>query len=305
MYSDSFFRHTHKMLKVLKEGGLIRSGIRSQSGHLEGGYWNRVSHFQSPGKNWVIKQFLVSEENLMFPNLPDHEAQALRDLDGTSIAPGFVDFFPDADGGPVIVYKYEDGGNWRDDAPGMGRLLKSLHSTEVSDNYRTLNVEPADILSQSDLIMANVKTGNPVRTELESLRPQPVPHPGGNRPCLVHTDCGPGNVIVGESGPVLIDWQCPGVGDPIEDLACFTSPGIQSLYDCPPLRDEQISQFLEAYDDEIVVGRFHELRIYFHYRLACYFLSRCRSLNENNAEQSRRYDQALDLELALLRELAR
>ncbi len=303
MYNDSFFRHTHAMQTVLKDAGLIRSGIRSQTNNLKGGYWNRVMHYQQPGKNWVVKQFVLGDENLMFPNLPDHEAQALRDLDGSTIAPGFVGYIPDAEGGPVLVYQFQDGSDWRDDTASMGRLLRSLHDAPVTGTYRDLNIEPSDILAQSNEIMASVDSGDATWLKLETLRPQAVPHPGLEQRHMIHTDCGPGNVIVTEQGPVLIDWQCPGMGDPVEDLACFTSPGIQTLYGCPALTEVQITDLLDAYDDAIVIDRFHALRRFYHFRLAGYFLARTRSLQDSDADSSRRYDQALELELTLLEDL--
>lgn len=303
MYTDSFFRHTNQMLALLKQAGHIQTGLRSQSTALKGGYWNRVMHFQAPGKSWVIKQFVLGDENLMFPNLPDHEAQALRDLTGSAIAPAYVDFLPNADGGPVLIYEYQEGTDWRDDVNSIGLLLRKLHDKPVSDNFRTLNIEPTAILDQSQKIISAVAGDNPIRLQLDALKPEPVSHPRLRQICLVHTDCGPGNIIVGDDGPVLIDWQCPGLGDPVEDLVCFTSPGIQLLYGCPPLGDEQILSILNAYNNPVVTNRFHALRQFYHFRLACYFLSRSQELDENNLEQSYRYDQALDLELCLLRGL--
>ena len=33
----------------------------------------------------------------------------------------------------------------------------------------------------------------------------------------------------------LIDWQCPALGDPAEDIACFLSPAMQVIYGAGPL----------------------------------------------------------------------
>ena len=36
--------------------------------------------------------------------------------------------------------------------------------------------------------------------------------------CVVHTDCGPGNLVAAPDGRVVvIDWQAAGAGDPVAD----------------------------------------------------------------------------------------
>jgi thiamine kinase len=40
-------------------------------------------------------------------------------------------------------------------------------------------------------------------------------------PVLLHTDVVPGNLILGDKGLQLIDWQCPAIGDPIVDIMMF------------------------------------------------------------------------------------
>jgi aminoglycoside phosphotransferase (APT) family kinase protein len=50
---------------------------------------------------------------------------------------------------------------------------------------------------------------------LRSYRPPPVPL------VLVHGDCQPGNVLLGSTGPVVIDWEFARVGDPREDIGYY------------------------------------------------------------------------------------
>jgi aminoglycoside phosphotransferase (APT) family kinase protein len=50
---------------------------------------------------------------------------------------------------------------------------------------------------------------------LRSHRPPPVPL------TLVHGDCQPGNVLLGASGPVVIDWEFGRIGDPREDIGYY------------------------------------------------------------------------------------
>jgi aminoglycoside phosphotransferase (APT) family kinase protein len=66
--------------------------------------------------------------------------------------------------------------------------------------------------------------------QLHSHRPPPVPL------TLVHGDCQPANILVPESGPVLvIDWEFGRVGDPREDLGYYSHlPVPPNLYEADP-----------------------------------------------------------------------
>ncbi|WP_448624278.1 phosphotransferase family protein [Geodermatophilus sp. URMC 64] len=50
---------------------------------------------------------------------------------------------------------------------------------------------------------------------MRSYRPPPVPL------VLVHGDCQPGNVLLGDAAPVVIDWEFARVGDPREDIGYY------------------------------------------------------------------------------------
>ncbi|MFB0994862.1 MAG: phosphotransferase, partial [Paracoccaceae bacterium] len=97
------------------------------------------------------------------------------------------------------------------------------------------------------------------------------------KPCLIHADMVAGNIIVGPEGLRFIDWQCPAVGDPAEDLAMFLSPAMQALYRGKPLQAAEAADFLNAYPDQEVVKRLHELLPLFHYRMAAYCLWRAQN----------------------------
>jgi aminoglycoside phosphotransferase (APT) family kinase protein len=57
----------------------------------------------------------------------------------------------------------------------------------------------------------------------------------GRRPCLVHSDPNPGNVVLAAgAGPaVLLDWEYAHVGDPLQDPAAW-------LQACPALRGREV-----------------------------------------------------------------
>ncbi|MEI6801465.1 MAG: phosphotransferase, partial [Pseudomonadota bacterium] len=70
--------------------------------------------------------------------------------------------------------------------------------------------------------------------------------------------------------PRFIDWQCPGLGDPAEDLATFLSPAMQWLYTGRTLGPDQRSRFLHAYPDQATVARFQALEPLFTWRIAAH-----------------------------------
>jgi thiamine kinase len=49
-------------------------------------------------------------------------------------------------------------------------------------------------------------------------------------PVLLHTDVVLGNLILGDNGLRLIDWQCPAIGDLIVDIMMFLSPAMHEIY---------------------------------------------------------------------------
>jgi thiamine kinase-like enzyme len=110
--------------------------------------------------------------------------------------------------------------------------------------------------------------------ELRALRPigQVPPLPLLS---LIHGDPVPGNLLAHDGTLTLIDWQCPQMGDPSEDLALFLSPAMQVLYRGATLSPAEEEAFLAAYPDTAVVGRYLSLKPWLHWRMAGYCLWRC------------------------------
>jgi aminoglycoside phosphotransferase (APT) family kinase protein len=54
----------------------------------------------------------------------------------------------------------------------------------------------------------------------------------------------------------LIDWQCPAVGDPCEDIAIFLSPAMQLAYRGTVLSRAEEQVFLTAYSDASTLKRY-------------------------------------------------
>ena len=95
----------------------------------------------------------------------------------------------------------------------------------------------------------------------------------------------------------LIDWQCPRLGDPAEDLALFLSPAMQLLYRGAPLGLAEQDAFLAAYPDPQVTARLRALLPWFHWRMAAYCLWKA----ERGGAEDR---EAMALEIAALQSIS-
>ena len=92
-------------------------------------------------------------------------------------------------------------------------------------------------------------------------------------PCFLHGDPVAGNFIKSDR-VVAIDWQCPAIGDPCDDIAIYLSAGMQSIYRGAPLTDEEKATFWEAYDNQTVKERFTKMEPTYKACFAKYFTQR-------------------------------
>ncbi len=112
--------------------------------------------------------------------------------------------------------------------------------------------------------------------ELNDLRPD-IDVPPSGKSVFLHGDVVPGNLIAGENDLFLIDWQCPGIGDPCEDIAIFLSPAMQRVYRGAPLNEAEFEMFFEGYGDASIKARYRALAPAYHWRMAAY----CQWQSEN------------------------
>ena len=115
---------------------------------------------------------------------------------------------------------------------------------------------------------------------------------------LIHTDAWIGNFIGDKERLVLIDWQCPGLGDPAEDIWTFLYSGYQQLIGLPVYTRAEQQAFLDAYNNSDVFERLEQLSPYFAYRVAAHAVMRIQDLETTNPEGSSAYK----IVLASLRE---
>jgi aminoglycoside phosphotransferase (APT) family kinase protein len=241
----------------------------------------------------VVKLYRRDGVTPLFPNDAKAEAAVLRHLAGTRLAPELV-ATTETVAGPCMVYNHVDGLHGVVAHGDMAGLLARLHRVPPPPGLRELPFGAETILRQGDRILAACSDA----ARFERLRPASVSVDPGQS-VFLHGDPVPANVIAAPWGACLIDWQCPAIGDPTEDLAVYMSPAMQFLYGAGPLSSEQAQAFLSAYGDEAVADRWRILAPAFHWRMAAHCLWRL----EREGPQSGNA-QALELEIAALNSAA-
>jgi thiamine kinase len=271
---------------------------------LAGGYRNEVWKVRA-GRRWLIEKRYAEdpgEPNPMYPNLPDHEVAALALLGPIGLAPRLVSFEPG-----VLTYEFVTGSMWR---PGrrkgveqVAAMLHAVHSLPAPRDMRSLCGSATEARSHGDE-MVSASASPQAAVALSAVRPANVSDRMVRRRSLVHTDCGPGNLVRTRHGLVLIDWQCPGRGDAVEDIACFLSPAMMILYECPPHTRVARDAFLAAYGDRPAVARYRRDAAAWHYRIGAYCVWRAHRLARRQPEVAARYRSALAAEIEFIAGLA-
>lgn len=225
---------------------------------LAGGRTNRLWQVG----DLVVKHYDAKAASPLFPNDPVAEVRALQMFAPHELAPRLR-----GHGAGWIIYDHVPGTVWSGDPVPVARVLRALHGQRVTPgSFRPLASGSAAILAQARAIAAQCKG------RLSDPPPDPGLAPRNPRP--VHGDAVAGNVIIGPSGVRLIDWQCPALGDPCEDMAAFLSPAMQFLYAGDVLTADQRQAFLDAYDDADTVARFTALEPLFRWRMMAHCLWR-------------------------------
>jgi aminoglycoside phosphotransferase (APT) family kinase protein len=313
------------LLQVLQDNGLLtpESASGSSLKLLTGGFWNKVYRLRStgmPGLDWVVKQFVQVPVNPMFPILPEAEYAALQFLQNTECAPKPVGFIPVSSAGSLLVYEYIEGTSWDGGLDAAATLLARVHGIPPDafaiKAFRKIATEPDDLLDHAERMLQVHATA--VSDRVRALFPSASSSAGLQsvtpvcRASLVHTDCGPGNMVSSPNGLRLIDWQCPGIGDGLQDVVTFLSPAMQVLYGYPVLSHAQEQQFLKTYftaldppeDDALATQtRFVRIRAAHHYRFAAYCAMRLQDTAGSDDKTSQLYSVALQAEMQMLQQL--
>lgn len=286
---------------------------------LTGGFWNRVYRLRSKENlslDWVVKQFVQVPVNPMFPILPKAEHAALQFLRDHECAPTPIAFIADSAIDSLLVYEYVPGTSWNGDLDAAATLIARVQdiaiNTFAKNTFRKL---PSDALALQTHAEGMLKRHpGALSDSVRELRPAVLARKdyAKRRDVLVHTDCGPGNMVSSPNGLRLIDWQCPGIGDGIQDVVTFLSPAMQTLYGYPVLTAEQEQRFLGAYvsaladnasDAQETLAWFRSIRSSHHYRFAAYCAMRAQDTATSDEKTSRLYSLALQAEMQILHSL--
>lgn len=259
---------------------------------LQGGRTNDLWRVSADKGDLVVKRYHLAAASPLFPNDPLSEAAALRHLRGHGLAPECVALV-ETRHGTCLIYNHVNGTPGAV-APGvLGRGLSRLHRIAPPTELRRVASGSAAILAQGDRMLSDCAT----TADLWTLRPQcDVP---AADPVFLHGDPVPGNVIATPGGPVLIDWQCPAIGDPVEDLGLALSPAMNHLYGAGPMDAAAQDALLDGYGDPATVRRYRALAPALHWRMAVYCLWRVANRGQNAQDRT-----ALALEIAALKAAA-
>ncbi|WP_193221987.1 phosphotransferase [Amylibacter sp. SFDW26] len=275
--------------QLLVDEGIIQTGDVFVP--LAGGRTNRVWKI-SGTCDLVCKLYSESTQNPLYENAPQSEYECLKQLSGKGVAPEAVCFMQTAFG-DVLVYDYLHGTDWNNDVVSVAKLLARIHSEPVPQGLRSLAVGSDAVVMQTLDILKEVKPEDV--DVIEALKP--VGRVAGCEVLsFVHTDVVAGNLIQTTDGVRLIDWQCPGAGDPVEDLAMFLSPAMQHVYRGSVLTDEECATFVAAYPEKDVRDRYKHMAPFYHWRMAAY-------CSWKEARGLKEYGEAKLLEIAALEQV--
>ena len=267
-----------RLKDAVVQSGLIRDDSRWTP--LPGGrtslVWRRV---QSGTEDLVCRYRVENRENPLFPSLPNNEIRCLEWLGQTGCAPGLVDAVS-AGNGVVLICEYVPGKPWSLPASTAARERDLAETALLLDRILSAcpfpdpEIRPAgseELRRHAHGILAMRKGRDAM--ELHRLEPWCDAVVGRDR-ALVHGDVVPGNLIRSGDGLVLIDWQCPGMGDPADDIACILSPGMQMTNGGTVIDAQLIEVFMDAYPCRDTIDRYLELKPLFRWRMAEYCLWR-------------------------------
>lgn len=223
---------------------------------------------------FTVKRFNAAAASPLFPNDVQAEARALALFAALGIAPRLR-----AVGTDWLIYDHAAGQVWSGDPAPVAQALHRLHTAVIpADSFRIAPNGSAAVLADARRIY-----------DLPDPPDDPVIGPVSPRP--IHADAVVGNIILTQSGPLLIDWQCPAMGDPAEDLCTFLSPAMTWLYSGKPMRADEADAFLRAYPDAAVVARARAMQKVYRWRIAAHCAWKA-------ARGDKDYELALKLELS-------
>jgi len=258
--------NSNNQIKNQLQNYLLMQGILSNQTvwHAQtGGQTNKVWRLIGE-KDLICKLYSETENNPLFNNTPEEEYKCLLWVDGSGIAPKPYKYLK-TPFGEVLLYNYIKGQTWSHDVSTVSELLTRIHKHKYPKDLRILSALPSDI-KQTGLEIIN-KLNNYHKNKLINICPDVSI--SDIEPVLLHTDVVPGNLILGDEGLRLIDWQCPAIGDPIIDIMMFLSPGMHEIYGSGKLSMKDHEGFLMSLSSDLR-NRYNKIGPLYHWRLAAY-----------------------------------
>jgi thiamine kinase len=255
-----------KKIKNQLQNYLVIQGILSNQTvwHTQtGGRTNKVWRLAGE-KDLICKLYLDTQTNPLFNNTPKAEYECLLLLKGSGIAPNPYKYLK-TPFGDVLLYDYIKGQTWSHNVNIVSELLTRIHKHQYPKGLRILSALPSDI-KQTGLEIIN-KLNSYQKNKLIKICPDVSI--SDIEPVLLHTDVVPGNLILGNKGLRLIDWQCPAIGDPIVDIMMFLSPGMHEVYGSGKLSMKDHELFLMGLTSDLR-NRYNFIGPLYHWRLAAY-----------------------------------
>ena len=201
---------------------------------------------RATGEQLVVKQALerlrVESDWRATPARTETEAAAMA-LCGR-LTPGAVPRVLATDGAShVVAMELAPGENWQQEiaagrphvgaGAAVGSILGRWHSATTAETqfddleaFEQLRLRPF----HETVAHALPETASAIAALLEDLRTRPT--------CLVHGDYAMKNVLVGPSGPIVLDFEVAHHGNPVFDLGFFLSFTILSAIRWPALADD-------------------------------------------------------------------
>ncbi|MDB9892113.1 phosphotransferase [Amylibacter sp.] len=245
---------------LVTQGVISNQNIwKEQTGGRTNKVWRLVGE-----SDLICKLYLETKTNPLFNNTPEAEYKCLLWLDGSGIAPKPYKYLK-TPYGKVLLYNYIKGQTWSHDVSIVSELLTRIHKYKYPRGLRILSNLPSDI-KQTGLEIIN-RLNSYHKHELKMMCPDVSI--SDIEPVLLHTDVVPGNLILGDEGLRLIDWQCPAIGDPIVDIMMFLSPAMHGIYGLGKLSITDHEIFLMTLSSELR-DRYNEIGPLYHWRLAAY-----------------------------------
>lgn len=245
--------------------GIIAPGTSADP--LSGGRTNSLWRVTLPaGGKAVLKCFAGADENPLFPNRAGAETAALAALSGEEIAPELIASGRHQGRDWILLSYIEAQPHWLGPTD-VAALLARIHLRPAWSGLRLAPNGSVAIARHTRDILALCTT--------QEAQAVAIHQPATDVPplatlCPIHADPVPTNLLQGVDGPAAVDWQCPALGDPVEDLATYLSPAMQIIYAGAPLPEDQIAACLAAYPNRDTVARYHQLAPWFHWRIAAY-----------------------------------